>query len=176
MTDILYIFMIKWLMPFFIIGYLFHLYKEKINKFLSTIQAFSFISYPILMAFWEKQDYIYINKMNLESETFLIDSTHLLYKYLVAFTGIIIICTIIKLMKEGRLSNIFSQIGRYCLDIYVIQQSIFVILLEHIPFKYNPLLFNFLYVPAMSIIVILLCLIISKYIIRKSLTLRRLLL
>lgn len=147
------IYMIKWLMPFFLAGYLISKYKTYLQRVLPYVKITSLIMFPVLMLFWDKTDYIYLSKMSLSTGLFntVIDFS---YRYTIAAAGIIFAYTLISMLKTTRGNKWLAFIGTYSFEIY----SIHMIISHYLPdlptAASNKVLFNAVYVPLVSIVLI----------------------
>nr|WP_232058217.1 acyltransferase [Cohnella abietis] len=169
------LYMIKWLMPFFLAGYLISKYKSNMQRALPYIKIASLIVFPVLMLFWEQKDYIYVSKMTLSSG---IASTiaDYAYRYTVAAAGIALAFTLISFIKARNINKWLAYVGMYSLDIYAIHLIAAHYLGDFPTLASNSYLFNAVYVPAVSIILLALSILLSKFVIKRNMTLSRLLL
>lgn len=173
-SDLFYVYMIKWLYPFFFIGAYSYVYKQQLSKLIKPIIILFSILFPILILWWGKSDYVYISKMEFNGGT-LNNIGDFLYRYLIAFAGISLALLISKLvMKSRQTTELLNKVGRYTIDIYAIE-TIFIPLLPHLP-HLKGALFYLVYVPIVSLAIIIMSYLISKFIIRKIPILNRLLL
>lgn len=159
--------------PYFITGFLFNIYKEKINRKLLNFKYISLILFPVLMIFYKKECYIYTSGINpLSSEYGVTAQISIdIFRWLVGFVGCIFILCIVEIfMRKVELSkvlkviiNFIAKLGVLSLHIYVMQR----ILLEYIVSKYydlfikkigynilaeNIILYNFVITPLIALI------------------------
>lgn len=62
LNDLFSIYMIKWLYPFFFSGVYLSIHKQKLIKFIKPTSITLSIAFPILLLWWDKNDYVYITK------------------------------------------------------------------------------------------------------------------
>jgi Protein of unknown function (DUF418) len=140
--------------------------KYKISIKDSIVKKFligNIIAFAIMILFWNNEDYIYLSKMNIINNDVSYTIINYIYRYVIAFLGINITISIAQLIKNN---NILDMLGRYSLDIYTIQ-SILVIILLKLPKINSIIIFNVIYVPLTTILLISICIISSKLIIRR---------
>ena len=172
---------IKWFYLFFLAGYFMNKYNMKITH--KAVQAGVFLIalflFIMLMPYWKTQDYIYINKMALGSTQ---DVLRLMYRYLMGFLGIGMVFYIGILLTKIRQAAFLGVIGRYSLDIYIIQMLIVEGIYPRIAYKthshidFNSSVGLYVWTGLLVIFFVGLCMLISKLLIRKNHLLSRLLL
>lgn len=174
------IYYIQFFYLFFLVGYLVSRYKitddlkqmnmtKKVTLFVSLL-----IAYIGLMSLWNKTDYIYINLMTIDiNQNLLIEIIRIVYRYVVAFVGIVLVIFLSNYIKNHKVSKCFKVLGNHSLDIYLIQNVIVSIIYKEIVEKYN--LYTFLnevsfvlYSFMAAILGALLCVWISETFIKKS--------
>lgn len=183
-NDYFSLFYIKWFYLFYVAGYLFNKYGIKIkNESIRTVISFiSLIIFVVLVSHWTKYDYIYINKMNFISKNYFYDFFRIIYRYIVAFLGIIIVFYIGTYFSKTKMQYFLDHIGIYSLDIYLIQRYIVeglyprLVYNAHIKFDFNSSFFLYFIAPVVTAIFLYICISISKLLIRRNYLLNKLLL
>lgn len=138
-------------LPFFFIGYLFCKYEDyitqKINNSFTLI--ISLILFIFLIHYW----------YNNSDPSFMVNMNNLfsfiskkLFRYTLAFTGIIISYNIINKIKY---MNILGYLGRHTLEIYSIHWHICFLYAFNIPNTFNNILFNNIFSIFLSLVLIL---------------------
>lgn len=93
---------------------------------------------------------------------------NLVLKYVVAIIWIMGCFSIVSHIENGGVGDVFSTLGSFSLDIYVLQVFPVKMLGRFSPVPDLFFAFNFLYVPIVTIILTLICYLIAKYIIRAN--------
>ena len=175
---------IKWFYLFYVIGYCINRYDIKIkNNFMRTIVfLFSLIIFAVLVRYWNKGDYIYLNKMGFASNQYAHEILRIIYRYITGFLGIIIVFYTGSYLSKIKIGSFLDYIGIYSLDIYLIQRYLLeglyprLGIATHTNFDFNSPFFLCLYTPLATIFFVGGCLVISKLLFRRNYLLNRLLL
>lgn len=163
--DLFYVFMIKWLYPFFFIGAYLSMHRQKTVKINKPISIIFAVLFPILLIWWDKNDYVYISKMRF-SEIPFNNFLNFSYRYLIAFAGISLVLILSKyIMNSLKAMKIFNKTGSFTIDIYALE-ALFLPFLSYLPYTKTGYLY-LLYIPIASTIIITISCVISKLIIRK---------
>ena len=117
---------IKWFYLFYLAGYFLNRSGTKIpsGSIRTMLMPISLALFSWLVIYWNKNDYIYINKMNFVSGHYLGDLLRLAYRYMMGFLGIIIVFNIAERLSKTKVAPLLGVIGEYSLDIYIIQMLI----------------------------------------------------
>ncbi|MBF0489144.1 MAG: acyltransferase family protein [Candidatus Omnitrophica bacterium] len=179
-----YLYFIQWFYVFYLAGYFFNRYgmngisqRGGLGAFLVALIVFSWLS-----SLWTKNDYIYIHQMNFTAHNYVFEILRMGYRYVLGFLGIFMTFMVGHGMAKRKIGLIFGYIGIFSLDIYLIQryivESLYPSLLGklHLNFDCNGPLFLGIYVPLMAMFFVSMCLLISKFLIRKNELLNRFLL
>lgn len=164
--DILGINLLKWHLPFFLIGFILSKYKEYFSKYFKLTKEVSIILFPILLTqfnFFTHPDFL--------NSTILIS----LYKYLIAFCGIAIMYIISISIKSNFIKEKLSYLGNNSIDIYAIHFT-FVNIVGTGYVSGMKFGISFLTVLLSTIISIIFSLLISNFVIKQSEVLKFLLL
>ncbi len=155
--------MLKFTYPYFVLGHFYNKEREKIQRYLKYVLILSFIIYPVLLAFWTKDYYIYTTGMNMYVQDFGHKVFIILYRYIIGFTGILVITQIVKwTLKLGRL-NFITYMGKETMGIYIISSDIIMLIFSKIPIKVDNMeVYNFIFTPLLSVGVILACFLLIK--------------
>ena len=155
--------MLKFTYPYFVLGYFYNKEKEHFQKYLKYFLAFSFVMFPILLMFWNRDYYVYITGMDLYVQNLGYKIFVILYRYLIGLVGIVFIVQIVKwTLKLGKL-NFITYMGRETMGIYIISSDIIMLIFSKIPLNVDNLdAYNFIFTPLLSIAVILICFLLIK--------------
>ena len=171
--------------PYFILGFYFAQYKDKIPVFVSKLKYLSLFLFPVLMCFFEKKHYIYTtgilpNDGYSLTEMLLIDS----YRWLVGLVGSVFTLTISHVIfkyitvkiKKPIIGTALSQIGKRSLQIYAFSVPFLSIYLSRVfprilsflnienIFVKNMFFYNFIFTLFLAIgYALILCLIIKIF-------------
>ncbi len=146
----------KFMLPYFFAGYLVHKFVLKTNTIISLS---ALIIFTAAMYFWKDEYYIYTTLMatKLTDIQGIYDDC---YRYLAGFTGIIVFIFVVKMLPDFKL---FEVLGRNTLGVYFIS-SFLNPYLYLFGLHYDPFFYNFIYTPFVTIVVIAVCLVLSKLI------------
>ncbi|MFW2488461.1 acyltransferase family protein [Clostridium chromiireducens] len=159
---------IKWMLPFYFVGYFTNKYNDYISEKVKFIRIISICLLPVAIFLVIKNNYLCLINKELVVENKLFYSVNLGLRYIIAFVWIIVIFSITNLLKKNICYIKLANLGLYSLDIYVIQ-VFFVKMIGKISFwGDNIIIFNLLFVPLMTILITTICYIISNKLIRKN--------
>ena len=175
---------IKWFYLFYLAGYFFSKSRFTITSKVirEAILIVSLIMFTALVFYWNKNDYIYINKMGFMSHDYLYEFLRVTYRYVLGFLGIIIIYYVGVYLSKTKLHSSLAYIGIYSLEIYLVQRYIVEGLYPRIAskmrinFDFNSPIFLCCFAPFAAIFFVSVCLLASRLLIRRSPLLCRLLL
>lgn len=126
--DILNIQYLKFMYPYFLVGYLFNKYEGNINKYKykykRIIYYMSAILYFILLFKWNKNYYIYTTGMTLYNTDILNKLYIISYRYIIGLCGSILIIMILSNIFNVYKFRFISKMGKYTLGIYILQEYI----------------------------------------------------
>lgn len=113
--------------PYFIIGFYFAKYKDKLPKCVYNIKYLSLILFPLLMCYYDKKHFIYTTGI-FPSENYAIKEMLFidLYRWLIGLVGSIFAITVLQIVytkivlktKRRIISRGFSLLGEKSLQIY----------------------------------------------------------
>lgn len=170
---------VEFMYPYFMSGYLFNKYKDKIGENLRKIRFLCIPVSIIMILFFEKKHYVYVTGTNIFNFNyeFLYKLNIDIFRLVTGFVVSIAFITIIEFIYNKKISlgkNLFTSLGIVSLQIYVLQSLILELIFPKI-FKiliyrlnlFNLLedgyIYNFILTPIISIfITILIYSIISK--------------
>lgn len=168
----------KYMYPFFLIGYFYHKYSEKLNeKALLLLNSWKLLGtvaviFVFLLYFFNNDSYIYTTGYTLINKEMPLRQLGIdLYRFLIGLIGsffiILLLLKIYPKINEG-IINIFSVIGINSLGIYMISGLIFQYLLPNITSWITSI--NYLIVLFESVIIVMVALLISLCIKKCSVT------
>lgn len=156
---------IKFMYPYFVLGYLLNKYKTKISKYTDIIGISCIILFIILLIGWKKDYYIYTTGMSLYADNIFNKLFIICYRYISGLVGSGSIVYIVhKFYRYNINTNILIKIGKYTLGIYIIQSYIMpVIDRVSIPnfLINNFFIYNFIFTPVLATLIIGFCIGIS---------------
>lgn len=138
--------LVKWHLPFFLIGYLIFTYRDRLRPYQMYVLLPCLVIFPVLSVTWNRlSDPWFITGLQprliahgLQSFSIgdfaninvypIIDQ---LYRYLVGFSGIGFIYLILQLRPSKYLWRFFGFFGLYTLDIYVVHEYFFRYAIGH---------------------------------------------
>ncbi len=178
------LFNIKWFYPFYAAGYFSNRYKLNLNnpRISGIMFAAAVVLFAVLIQYWTNQDYIYINKMSFDSAQYWGEVLRFFYRYLMGFLGILITFIVGKYISKKKAAPLLDFIGRYSLDIYLIQifilEAIYPRVIDRlgVSFNFNGPVFLAVYAPLAAAFFIGLCLFLSTSLIKRNEILNRFLL
>ena len=113
--------------PYFVVGFYFAKYKDRIPTFIYNIKYLSVLVFPILLCFYEKRHYIYTSGL-FPSETHSLSQIVLIdvYRWLIGFVGSIFTITLLQIFykqialkfSKPILSTALCKMGEKSLQIY----------------------------------------------------------
>lgn len=172
---------IKWFYPFYLMGYWANRYAWNLN-YPAAVTVVLLCLFVFLVYLWNRNDYIYINKMNIQPGQFIPESARLLYRYGVGLLGILIAWRLGALLSGTKVGDLLTLVGVYSLDIYLVQRYLVegiyprIVAGTQLKFDFAAPLFFCIWVPAVVCFFIYLCMMVSKLLIRRYNVLNRLLL
>lgn len=115
--------------PYFVIGFYFAQYKDKLPAFLHKMKYLSLPLFPVLLGFYEKKHYIYTTGLLPNNDYSLpqilaIDT----YRWLIGLVGSVFVITLLQIiyqrvtvkLKQPLISTGLSAIGKNSLQIYAV--------------------------------------------------------
>jgi fucose 4-O-acetylase-like acetyltransferase len=162
----------KFLLPYFWVGIFLRKYFYIIDKYNIKSQNVTLILFAFLLYFWKGKYTIYFSPIPeiIDFKTFSIylgSWKITLLRYLIGFVGSLFFITFIKNISNSNFQGkkYLTLIGRYTLEIYILQWLILQrgISLWKVSYM-NKWIFNFLFTPIISIVVIFSCYILIKII------------
>lgn len=156
---------IKYMYPFFIFGYYGNLYKEKLLPYKRIAIYISLVIFPLLLLVWSQHDLIYENEMSIYSPDILYALGNALKRYLIGFTGVIVVVAgVYKLLYFPTL-KLVTQMGVFSLGIYILQTFIYAVIDIFVPaYQLNVYLYTFIVTLAASAIIIVISIFLSRQI------------
>jgi fucose 4-O-acetylase-like acetyltransferase len=126
-TNKFAVYLVLWYMLFFVGGYYIFKYKNFYIKYFNFAIEAAIPLFLILFIFWDRVKppaFISIIDKYISNSVldYIIDTA---FDFVVAMCGIIIVFSIIRMIKNFKISHYLDLLGRYTFDIYVIHQSIF---------------------------------------------------
>lgn len=143
--------LIGFMLPFFIIGYLYNKYRVNFNNKISNnvLLTILLIIYIVLLCFYNENCYIFTSGLSILNnlKQFPID----LYRYLIGLVGSGLCICLIKAFNNYKYKKVLL-VGQYSLGIYTISSYIFIYAIKPITSSFTGL--NYLYMILESIIVL----------------------
>lgn len=113
--------------PYFVIGFYFAQYKDKLPAFLHKMKYLSLPVFPILLGFYDKKHYIYITGLLPNSDYSLSQMLAIdAYRWFIGLVGSVFVITLLQILyqqvtiklKNPLISTGLSAIGKNSLQIY----------------------------------------------------------
>ncbi|SET33307.1 acyltransferase family protein [Paenibacillus sp. NFR01] len=86
----------------------------------------------VLIAEWNTTDFIYVHKMTLGSGSPILEMARMAYRMVTGFTGSLLVLYLCKGLVKTKLGQPFILLGRYSLDIYLLQHVLFNVVYERV--------------------------------------------
>lgn len=112
---------IQWFYPFYLAGYWVARSGWKLKGSWTTGLAVLAL-FTVLTLFWRKGDYIYIHKMNFQSDQIVVEWMRMIYRYGIGFLGIYWAMRWGEFWSGTKTGNVLANFGTYSLDIYLLQR------------------------------------------------------
>ena len=162
------LFQMKWLYPFFILGLLISKYGHYLQKNEFAIVLVSVSSFVVLVPFWKREYSIYISQMEFDSNNFFEYLGSYIFRYSIAILGSVACIGIIRIIGKYHRMGLLAKLGIASMGIYCLQ-TFLVMILGNIPSPHNDLfVYNFVYTPVMSLLLVTVCYLISTKIIERN--------
>ncbi len=158
--------------PYFIIGFYFAQYKDRLPTFLQKIKYLSLPLFPILLCFYEKKHYIYTTGLLPNANYSLTQMIYIdTYRWLIGLVGAVFVITVLQILyqlviiksKKALISTSLSALGRKSLQIYALSipflsnflskifpKALSLLNIENI-FVKNMFIFNFIFTFSLAI-------------------------
>lgn len=145
---------LKWLFPFFVGGYLVRRWRVHLVRFERGVTWGATTLFLVSLMFWEREDSIYVSRMNLIDGSLTATSFSWAYRYVVAFAGTVAVVGTVRWLASRWAMLRLARLGQESIGIYAFQTYI-VLLLPLIPSPAgSQLAYLGLYVPAVAAIVV----------------------
>lgn len=169
------LYFIKWFYLFYLAGYFINRYGIKISNgaFRKLVLPFVLVLFIWLVTYWNKNDYIYINKISFISNHYVGEFLRVIYRYVVGFLGIIITFYLAQGLSKSSMASMVGRIGTYALDIYILQIFIVEGIYPRLIYKagihldFNDPFVLYVFAPLLTVFFVGSCMVISKILIRK---------
>ena len=164
--------------PYFVLGFVFAKYKDKLPKWFLNLKYISIIAFPVMLLFFEKKHYIYttgIVSSDSFTELIMID----IFRWAIGFVGSIFMMVILEVIhrmvfvKKPTLAKPLASIGIKSLQIYCVSVSILSFWLPKLYGKFcsvigsnvfatNMVIYNYVFTPILAIVyaVLLYCIVV----------------
>ena len=115
--------------PYFIVGFYFAQYKERIPRLIINFKYFSLIAFPLMMFFYERKHYIYTTGVFSSSNTLELIAIDL-YRWLIGFLGSVFVFLLTEIVykaiieKKPIIAKPFASIGKKSLQVYCLSVSL----------------------------------------------------
>ncbi len=173
--------MILFMYPYFIVGFYFAKFKEKLMPIANKLKYLSLPAFPILICFFEKKHYIYTTGLFFDRSCSFVDMIPIhAFRLLIGFVGSFFVLTILRMIyqliavywQKAYLFRGLSILGKYSLQIYTLSVAVLstglsfyfpkalsLLHLENI-FAQNIYIYNFAFTPLLAVVfATILCLI-----------------
>lgn len=156
--------------PYFVLGFLFAQYEERLPVALFRVRYISIVLFPILFTFYRKEHYIYTSSISFMgifslSEQIWID----LFRWLIGFVGSAFVLTVTEIVLKKILCkrNLIGMLGQKSLEIYCLSIPFVSYWLEKgslwffaTVWGYNPiarhtLIYNYVFTPVITLLYVI---------------------
>lgn len=165
------IFSVDPMYPYFLIGFAFACVKDRAPKWIINLKYLSFVFFPVMLLFYQKQYYIYISGViNRQYEVFTMIGINL-FRWGIGLFGSIFVLVLLEwfviAMKKVKMINLLgnavSKIGQKSMQIYCFSVSMLSFFLPKVYsafcekvvgynlFSQNMSLYNFVFTPLIAI-------------------------
>ena len=121
------VFELRWLYPFFVLGYYVYRFKSNIAKWSLALTIFSLAVFVVLIMFWQRDDSVYISQVLPEPGGITDTALSWTYRYAVAFFGTAAAVGLIRLVSRRVSNSAIEALGRASMGIYCIQNYLIAI-------------------------------------------------
>jgi fucose 4-O-acetylase-like acetyltransferase len=156
---------IKFMYPFFLMGYFYNIYAAKLQRFKNYLVYSSYIIFPLCFLKWSKSDLIYFTEMSFY-DVVLTDHLHTItLRYIIGFTGVVVAVTSIKKFFYFPKLAFVTTMGVFSLGIYIIQSVLFYIIILYSPVhNANVYLYTFVYSVLLALVLVVISIHLTKLI------------
>lgn len=159
---------LKFMYPYFLIGYYYRKHKEIFDEYKTILFKVSIIMFIILILGWKKEFYIYTTGMSLYNVNIIEKIFIICYRYIIGLIGSIVIIGLSDKLYKFDKYKIFSKLGKHTLEIYIIQSYIMIGLDKLTININNTYFYNLIFTPIIAISVIMICLAVKKAILKNK--------
>lgn len=158
-----------WLFPYFLTGFLFHAYRDKIHSRWLSLRYISLPVFPVLLHFFHRRDYIYTSEINpFSSEYGIMGQIGIdIFRWIIGLVGSVFVITILLFLYKNvmgescKVWSFWGNIGQYTMQIYVMQSFVLSTIINLLYIKVtsdigynilaqNMVLYNFVWTPLIS--------------------------
>ncbi|HEX8426094.1 acyltransferase family protein [Hymenobacter sp.] len=144
---------VKFSLPYFFAGYLYHKYASTLPGLRSILTYFSFLLFPLLLLLWNRDIYIYNSGQTfsvLSSESGLL----VIYRFVIGMVGVLFFVAFAKGLISIFGEKVISEIGKQSLGIFLISTIFNNVLLMRLQLSPDStLLYSLVITPALALIV-----------------------
>ncbi|MFT5387302.1 MAG: fucose 4-O-acetylase-like acetyltransferase [Candidatus Omnitrophota bacterium] len=170
------IYYIKWFYPFYVLGYFLHRYKVCLSSIMvrNILFVLSLVTLTSLLSFWHRDDFVYVNTMSFAFDDLFSETFTYIYRYAVSIFGIVVFGFVCLYLSKTKIQNGLVVLGVYSLDVYLIQRYIvegaypLVVSKFQTQFDFTAPMYLYVCGPIVTLIVSLICIIISRKIMRNN--------
>lgn len=154
---------VKFMYPFFLMGYFYNIHADKLKRFSKYIIYLSFIIFPLCFFQWSKVDLIYFTGMSFYKTVFIDHLYVLTLRYLIGFTGVVVVVTLIKKFLYFPKITFITTMGVFSLGIYIIQCILYYLIALYSQINNsNVYLYTYGYTIILSFVLIILSISVAK--------------
>jgi len=156
---------VKFMYPFFLMGYFYNKYAMKIHSIKKYVVVASFIIFPLCFFGWSKIDLIYFTPMSFYKTIFIDHLYIILLRYVIGFTGVIVVVTLIKRFLFFPKLTFVTTMGLFSLGIYIIQSVLnYIVKIYFSIDSSNVYLYTFVYTILFALLSIVFSIVATKWI------------
>lgn len=161
--DVMHLSLYKYMYPFFIIGYFFHMHeigiRNRIKYNISTLFLLGAL-YVFLMFFYNYESFIYTSGYTIWGANGIQQVTIDLYRLLVGLVGslfvMILLYNVRNLFENSpkKIPRLLAFAGKNTIGIYIISNYIFIYILPEITSNFNSINYLFLFTETLIILIL----------------------
>ncbi|WP_442589244.1 acyltransferase family protein [Pedobacter sp. AW31-3R] len=154
---------VKFMYPFFMMGYFYNLNVEKLQKVKKYFIYASAVIFPLCLLSWSKIDLIYFTEMSFYHSATKEHLWIVLFRYLIGFTGVVLMVTVIRKFLYFPQIKFITTMGVFSLGIYIIQTVLYYIVKFYSPIHdSNVYVYTFIYTIILACVLIIMSISITK--------------
>jgi fucose 4-O-acetylase-like acetyltransferase len=162
---------LRWLYPFFLAGLLTRRYREHLRRFERLVVVVSAVAFFGLLGFWQREFSVYLSDGRLVGETPFESILIWTYRFALGTSGVITVTGLVRLISKQRSMRLLQSLGRASLGIYCLQ-TYAMLALGRLPAPSEMSGYFLVYVPLVSLVVLLVSYFLTLFVLERFRVLR----